>query len=56
MFNTKNKFFYDEGSETLRQVALRGGRCPFPGNIQGQVGQGSEKHDLAEDVVGLDNL
>ena len=35
---------------------------PIPGNIQGQVGQGSEQLDLAKDVpahcrgVGLDDL
>ncbi|KAK4822678.1 hypothetical protein QYF61_019547 [Mycteria americana] len=40
----------------------RGGRCPIPGNIQGQVGRGSEQPDLVEDVpahcrgVGLDDL
>ena len=32
-----------EGGETLEQVAQRGSRCPIPGNIQGQVGQGSEQ-------------
>jgi len=37
-------------------------QCPIPGNIQGQVGRGSEQHDLVEDVpahyrrVGLDDL
>ena len=54
--------FYNEGGETLAQVAQRGGRCPIPGNIQGQVGRGSEQPDLVEDVpahcggVGLDDL
>jgi len=28
--------------EKLEQVAQRGGQCPIPGNIQGQVGRGSE--------------
>ncbi|KAK4832544.1 hypothetical protein QYF61_023876 [Mycteria americana] len=28
----------------------RGGKCPIPGNIQVQVGQGSEQPDLVEDV------
>jgi len=37
--------FYNEGGETLSQVAQRGGRCPIPGNIQGQVGWGSEQPD-----------
>ena len=41
---------HHEGSETLEQVTQRGGRCPIPGNIQGQVGQGSEQPDLVEDV------
>jgi len=40
--DTRKKFFYYEGSETLEQDAQRGGRCPIPGNIQGQLGQGSE--------------
>ena len=54
--------FYDEGGETLAQVAQRGGRCPIPGNIPGQAGRGSEQPDLAEDVpahgrgVGLGDL
>jgi len=40
----------------------RGGRCPIPGKVQGQIGQGSELPDLVEDVpahcrgVGLDGL
>ena len=34
----------------LEQVAQRGGRCPIPGNIQGQFGLGSEQPDLVEDV------
>jgi len=46
----------------LAQIAQRGGRCPIPGNIQGQVGQGSEQPGLVEDVpahcrgVGLDDV
>jgi len=50
------------GGETLAQVAQAGGRCSIPGNIQGQVGQGSERPDLVEDVPahcrgrGLDGL
>ena len=53
---------YGEGGETLEQVAQRGGRCPIPGKIQGQVGWGSEQPDLVEDVpahcrgVRLDDL
>jgi len=43
--------FYTEGGETLDQVAQRGGRCPIPGNIQGQVGRGSEQLDLVEEVA-----
>ncbi|KAK4824080.1 hypothetical protein QYF61_010591 [Mycteria americana] len=30
----RKTFFYNEGGETLAQVAQRGGRCPIPGNIQ----------------------
>ena len=41
---------YNEGGKTLEQVAQRGGRCPMAGNVQGQVGQGSEQPDLVEDV------
>jgi len=36
-----NGIFYTEGGETLEWVAQRGGRCPIPGNIQGQAGQRS---------------
>jgi len=36
---------YIEDGETLAQVAQRGGRCPVPGNVQGQVGRGSEQPD-----------
>jgi len=56
------KYFYNQGSETLEQVAQRGGKCPIPGNIQGQVGWGSEQPDLVEDGpahcrgVGLNDL
>jgi len=42
--------FYNEGSETLAQVALRRGGCPIPGNIRGHVGQGCGQPDLVEDV------
>ena len=58
----RKMFFYDEGCETLQQVAQRGGRCPIPGNIQGQAGLGSEQPGLVEDVpthcreVGLHDL
>ena len=57
----RKKFFYNEGGETPAQVAQRGGRCPIPGNTQGQVGRGSEQPDLVGDVpalagVGLDGL
>jgi len=46
----------------LARLAQRGGRCPIPGNIQGQVGWGSEQPDVVEDVpahcsgVGLHNV
>jgi len=42
--------FDKEGGETLAQVAQRGGGCPIRGNVQGQVGWGSEQPDPAEDV------
>jgi len=44
--------FSDEGGETLAQVAQRDGRCPIPGNIQGQIGRGSEQPGLVVDVPG----
>ena len=56
------EFFYSECGVTVEQVAQRGGWCPLPGNIQGQVGQGSEQPDLVVDDpalcrgVGLDDL
>lgn len=34
----------------LAQVLQRDSRCPVPGNIQGQVGQGSEQPGLAGGV------
>lgn len=37
--------FYHESGEVLAQFAQRGGRCPVPGNIQGQVRQGFEQSD-----------
>jgi len=44
------------------RVAQRGGGGPIPGNIQAQVGQGSEQPDLVSGVparcggVGLEDL
>ncbi|KAK4823245.1 hypothetical protein QYF61_000212 [Mycteria americana] len=35
-FRWKEEILHYEGGETLEQVAQRGGRCPIPGNIQGQ--------------------
>jgi len=58
----RKKLFYREGVETLEQVAQRGSGGPIPGNIQGQIGRGSEQPGLVEDVpahcrrVGLDDL
>lgn len=58
----KEEVFYDDGDETLAQVAKRGGIWPMPGNTQSQVGIGSEQPDLFKDVpthcrgVGLDSL
>lgn len=49
-FRYKEKKIYSEGSETLQQVAKRWGRCPIPGNLQGQAEQVSEQADLAARV------
>ena len=46
----KEEIFYHEGSKTLAQIAQRGNGGPIPGNIQGQVGWGSEQPGLVEDV------
>ena len=35
----KEEIFYNEGGETLAQVAQRGGGCSTPGNIQDLVGR-----------------
>jgi len=48
----KEEIIYDEGGKTLAQITWIGGRCPIPGNIQGQVGRGSEQPDPVEDVPG----
>jgi len=37
---------YNEGGETLEQVAQRNDGSPIPGDIQGQAGWGSEQPDL----------
>ena len=34
--------FFTQSGDALEQVAQRGGRCPIPGDNQGQAGQGSE--------------
>jgi len=58
----KEDIFYHKGGEILEKVAQRGSGGPIPGNIQGQVGWGSEQPDLIEDIpahcggVGLDDL
>lgn len=49
-FRLGTRTFYDEGGETLDQVALGGGKCLIPGNIQGWMWWGSEQPDRAEDV------
>jgi len=60
-YRRKTGIGYLDGA-TLAQVAQRGGGCPNPGNIQGQVGRGSEQPGLVEDVpahcrgVGLDDF
>jgi len=58
----KEEILYNEGCETLERIAQRGRGGPIPGNIQDQVGQGSEQPDLVSGVparcrgVGLDDL
>ena len=58
----KEEILYNEGGETQERVAQRGSGGPIPGNIQDQVGQGSEQPDLVSGVpaccggVGLDDL
>ena len=42
--------FYDEGGETLEQVAPRSCGCPVFGSVQGQAGWGFEQRDLVKDV------
>ena len=44
------EIFYNEGGETLEQVAQRGRGGPIRRNIQDQIGQDSEQPDPAEDV------
>ena len=50
------------GGPTLEWVAQRGSGGPIAGNIQGQVGRGSEQPGVLQDVpahcrgVGLDDL
>ena len=57
----KTCFFYYKGIEVLENVAQNGGRCPTPGDIEGQAGQGSEQPHLSVGVpvhyrgVGLDD-
>ncbi|KAK4820204.1 hypothetical protein QYF61_021712 [Mycteria americana] len=46
----KEDIFYNEGGETLEQVAQRSCGGPIPGNMPGQAGWGFEKPDLVEDV------
>jgi len=58
----KEEILYAEGGEALAPDAQRSCRCPMPGTIQSQVGQGSEQAGLVKDVpghcrgVGLDDL
>lgn len=44
------KIFFVVRVVKLAQVAQRGGRCPIPGNIQGQAGWGSEQSGLVQDA------
>lgn len=45
----KEQIFYNKGRKTLDQVVQKHSKCPIPGNIHSQAGQGSEPH-LVEDV------
>ena len=57
----RKKFYYDDGSEALEQVAQRVCGCPIPRDLQDQARQGSKHPDLAIGVaapcrkVGLDS-
>ena len=44
------KKFYDEGDETLEQVAQRICGCPIIGSVRDKVGRDVEQPDLVEDV------
>lgn len=46
----RKKMFFNEGGETLKQVAQRHGRRPIPGNILGQLGLGFEPPHIDKDV------
>jgi len=45
----KEDIFYDEGSETLEQVAWRTYGCPIVGSVQGQVGRSFKQPDVVKD-------
>ena len=42
--------FYDEGGETLEEVAQRSCGCPIIGSVQSQVGWGFKQTDVVKDV------
>lgn len=42
--------YYNEDGKILEQVAHKGDGCLTLGNIQSQIGCGSEKPDVLEDV------
>ena len=44
------EIFYNDGAETLEEVAQRGCGCPIPGSVQGQVGWGFEQPGLVKNV------
>lgn len=51
----KEKVFYSNGGVALEQVAWRSGRCPVPGNTQGQTG-GALSTDVAVGICSLQRV
>lgn len=47
----KEEIFYDEGGETLEQVAQGSCGCPVIGSVWDQVGRGFEQSDLVKESL-----